>query len=192
MTYCFELEQKYVKEYQKLHCDTSFKNRGWIYGYGDGKATANNIHYIKKLVDKYQVKSLLDYGCGKAIHHVEKDLYTSIGVKSVALYDPAIPEFSKLSENVFDCVVCIDVLEHIPEQNLKHVFDQINNRAKYFIFFTISCNPSRDILSTGENAHITQKSTDWWLEQLKYISKPVYVVMSYNNRNLYFDLSAGT
>lgn len=192
MTYSKQLEQKYVQEYKKLHYDTSFKKRGWIYGYGDGKATANNIKHIKNLVEKYNAKSILDYGCGKAIHHIEKNLYADIGIHAVELYDPAILEFSQLTNNVLDGVVCVDVLEHVPEQNLEYVLKTIAARAKHFIFFTISCNPSRDILSTGENAHITQKNPEWWLKCLKILSIPTYAIISHNKINTYFNVLAGT
>lgn len=192
MTYSLQLEQKYVQEYQRLHLDTSFKKRGWIYGYGDGKATANNILYIKDLVEKYNAKSLLDYGCGKAIHHVEKDMYTNIGITDVGLYDPAIPEYATLPNTIFDCTVCVDVLEHIPEQNLDYVFDNIINRTKLFVFFMISCNPAREVLTTGENAHITQRSPEWWINKFKYFLLPTYAIMSHGKHNTYFDLTTGT
>lgn len=193
MTYSRELEEYYVEQYRCLHTDPSFIDRGWIYGYGDGKATADKMSHIKSLVDKYGAKSLLDYGCGKAIHHVEKKLYDEIGMYDVELYDPAVDKYSTLTGRILDCVVCVDVLEHIPEDNLDHTLGLILSKAKMFVFFAISCNPSRDILKDGSNAHVTLREPGWWVEKLSNHEVPIYAVMSHGKRkNTMFDIKAGS
>lgn len=191
MTYSKELEQKYIEEYQKMHTDLSFLKRGFVYGYGDGKATANRIKMIGKLVKMYKATSILDYGCGKAIHHLEKKVYDSIGIHDVGLYEPAIPEFSVMPNKTFDGVVCVDVMEHVPLENVQYTMDRIVMKAKKFVFFTISCNPSKEVLSDGTNAHITIKPPEWWVEMFSKYTTPIYAVISHGDKNRMVDMVKG-
>lgn len=192
MKYSIELEEYYINEYRKLHTDQTLLKRGWIYGYGDGKATADKLDYIKELITRYNAKSLLDYGCGKAIHHVEKKLYDSIGMHDVGLYDPAVESYKIMPDRTYDAVVCVDVMEHIPEQNIEHTLDTIVSKANLFVFFAISCNPARDKLSDGSNAHVTQKQPSWWLSKLSKYDTPIHVMTSHGKVNMYYDMKAGT
>ena len=192
MTYSTELALKYIEEYKKLHTDESFKRKGYVYGYGDGKIVANNYSYIANLIKKYEAISILDYGCGKAVGHVEKKLLSPLGIDSVALYDPAIPQWATLPEGTFDGVICTDVMEHIPEQNVDHVLDEIVSKSDKFVFFTISCNPARETLSTGENAHVTIKPPGWWAKKLKkYDSTKIYVKFSLGKQKIFMNISSG-
>lgn len=192
MSYSEELEQYYIRQYCKLHTDPKFLERGLTYGYGDGKATADKMSFIKDLIEKYNAQSLLDYGCGKAMHHVEKKIYDSIGMRDVELYDPAIEKYSILTDRILDCVVCVDVLEHVPEINLEHTLDKIVSKARLFVFFAISCNPARDILEDGSNAHITLYEPKWWIEKLSKYEIPIYAAISHSKRkNLFVELKTG-
>lgn len=187
MTYSKDLERKYIEEYKKLHADRSFLERGYRYGYGDGKTTADKIGIIGKIVKRHKAVSILDYGCGKAIHHIHKKVYDSIGIKEVGLYDPAIPQFSLMPNKTFEGVVCVDVMEHVPEPNVQYTLDKIIMKATKFVFFAISCNQARETLSTGENAHITVKEPDWWKEKLSIYTTPIYALLSHKDTNIVFD-----
>ena len=191
MTYSKELEEKYLEEYRKLHVDPSFIQRGFIYGYGDGKATANRIGIVERLVKRHKATSILDYGCGKAVHHLEKKVYEKIGITDVGLYEPAIEKFSVLPNRIFDGVVCVDVLEHVPEQNIQYTLDQIVMKASKFVFLTISCNKSKEKLSDGTNAHVTIKPPEWWIEKMSAYVTPIYAVMSHGEKNMFYDNKSG-
>jgi SAM-dependent methyltransferase len=57
--------------------------------------------------------SILDYGCGNGLFvtYLKKN-----GFSQAAGYDPYVREFSILTEYAqFDCVICNDVIEHIPD-----------------------------------------------------------------------------
>jgi hypothetical protein len=191
MSYSRELEQKYVLEYKKLHEDPSFLKKGYRYGYGDGRATHSKFDIISKIVKKYDAKSILDFGCGKAMHHNKEKIYDSMGIFEVGLYDPAIKEYETLYDRKYDGVVCVDVMEHIPEENVDFTISTALSRANLFAFFAISCNPARDRLSDGSNAHITIRTPEWWIDKYQNKEVDVYLEFSYNKKSVFVDVSAG-
>jgi len=89
-----------------------------------------------------------------------------------SLYDPAVEQYSVLPEGTFDAVICTDVLEHIEEEDVADVIQEIYSKANKFVYLGISNEPASSYLPDGRNAHVTQKSLDWWVEQtLPYADK---------------------
>lgn len=192
MTYSTELAEKYISEYRLLHTDPWFKKNGYVYGYGDGKVVVDSFPIINNLIRNHKAESILDYGCGKAVAHTVKNLFIQNGVNEVYLYDPAVDAYQTLPDKIFGGVICADVMEHIPEQNVDFVLDQVVSFADKFVFFVISCNPAKYNLKNGENVHITIKQPGWWLSKLKKYDKPIYAKFSYNKSNIFVDVMNGT
>ncbi len=85
-----------------------------------------HVEAIKRLIDEHGATTLLDYGSGKGRQ------YTSVvelgsractvpeawGVEAPACYDPAYSRHSALPAGRFDGVICTDVLEHCPEEDI--------------------------------------------------------------------------
>jgi len=127
-------------------------------------------------------KTLLDYGCGKAIPYSKKEC-KSIGLKkpvqelcnldSFALYDPAYPKYSKLTKKKYDIVVCTDVMEHIAEQDIDWVLKDILSHSKKTVFLNISCQPAlkhfKEGKFKGQNVHISVFDGVWWSDKVKNI-----------------------
>jgi len=143
---------KLLKQYQKMH--QSKKNF-------NGRSLKPHAEKINHYIEDLDLVTLLDYGSGKAKFHKKLNAV-------VTPYDPAVPEFQKLPDEDFDGVICTDVLEHVPEDELDDVLTQIFNRARYFVYFSISTKPAKKTLPNGENAHCTIKPEGWWEE---YISE---------------------
>ena len=87
-----------------------------------------------KIVKDNDCKTLLDYGCGKAIPYDkercrEVDLRNPIqelcSLESFDLYDPAYEKYAILPDKKYDVVVCTDVLEHVAEQDIDYVLTKI-------------------------------------------------------------------
>ena len=100
---------------------------------------------IKDLVDRYDAKTILDYGCGKGLQYKEPLPYASkdnwqtfdeyLGV-TVYKYDPCVPEHSTLPPvgTKFDGVICTQVLNSIPDDDMPWVRDLLEGYATKFCF----------------------------------------------------------
>jgi len=149
--------RKYLQQLKEIHSDKSLRT-----GFG-GK----NKHLGKfpKFMDSWNVKSLLDYGCGKG--HILAQLKESYPGVSIQGYDPALELFASLSSSNYDCVFSNDVLEHIEPEYIGQVLDHINTLSTKYIWLRIDTLPARKKLSDGRNAHLILETPQWWLEKIK-------------------------
>lgn len=121
---------------------------------------------IGMLIKTSNIKTVLDFGCGKAGCWNQYDLKGLWGLTEVALYDPGVESYNKLPEKRFDLVICTDVLEHVPEHLLNEVLTQITTRARKAVFCTISTRPASKTLVDGSNAHANVQNESWWRNKL--------------------------
>jgi hypothetical protein len=140
-----------------------------------GSSLGAHIVRIKRLIERTGARTILDYGAGKGMqyrpHKVIVDgQYVADGiaeywdVDEVRCFDPGYGPHSALPEGKFDGVICTDVLEHCPEEDLGWILDEIVGYAKDFVYLNVACFPARKTLPNGENAHITVRSPQWWRE----------------------------
>jgi SAM-dependent methyltransferase len=107
--------------------------------------------HIKNLVDRYQAKTILDYGCGKGLQYVDSLPYGDdinpvwttfdkwLGV-TVYKYDPCIEAFETLppAGTKFDGVICSQVLQTIPDQDLPWVSELLQSYTDKFCFVSLN------------------------------------------------------
>ena len=135
-----------------------------------GEALAEYKHNIFEIIKNNNVKTILDYGCGKAKFHSilfnnRKVPGSPMGV-NITSYDPAVAQFSNKPTGQYDLVLCIDVMEHVQEDKVDEVLKDIFSYGNK-VFLTITCYPAMQTLTNGKNAHYTVKEPDWWKEKLK-------------------------
>jgi hypothetical protein len=138
----------------------------------DGRSLLPHIGRIKKLVQRTAARTLLDYGCGKGTQYeqqledAEGRRYGSVaefwGVTQVHRYDPGFAPFSTLPESAFDAVICTDVLEHCPEEDMPWIIGELFHYARSFVYANVACYPAQKRLPSGENAHCTVQPAAWW------------------------------
>jgi hypothetical protein len=143
-----------IEQYRYLHDQGRF----------EGHSLRDHLPEIKRLVQEHEAKTLLDYGCGKAICWRKED--HGIGI-TPTLYDPGVRAWDKKPEGRFDGVICTDVLEHCEEP--EKVIAELIGYASKFLFIAISCIPSapKKKLPDGRPLHICIQSPDWWRARIK-------------------------
>ncbi len=139
----------------------------------NGRSLPRQAHRIRALIGKTAAKTILDYGCGKGTQYRPATLmengvprWNSMqeywGVDAIACYDPGYEPFSTLPQGKFDGVVCTDVLEHCPEEDLEWIAGELFSYARKFVFANVACYPARKTLPSGENAHCTILPVERW------------------------------
>lgn len=140
-------------EYRALNAQLHDSNL--LYGIGGGK----HADVVRKLAEKLQTTSILDYGCGKGF--LAKALPFPIWE-----YDPAIPG-KDASPRPADIVACTDVLEHIEPEHIRPVLADLRRCTRQVAYFVIHTGPSSKTLADGRNSHVLQHDRAWWTKKLK-------------------------
>lgn len=159
-----------LEEYKGLHKDpTMFP----------GKSVLKYVHYIRSILKDNRCKTLLDYGSGKGYLYEADHAYTKKNLTKaldkfwkldeVTCYDPGVEKFSKLPEGVFDGVIAVDVMEHIPTEDAEWVLDQIIGYASKTVFLNIACYQALKTFKNGKNVHVSVHSPDWWMDLLNKV-----------------------
>ena len=143
---------------------------------------------VKQNMQQEQIKTVLDYGGGGSDWDaINFDLNTGKSAKEffdleeVNTFEPARSLLKKIKS---DCVVCVDVLEHIFIEDIPKVVSELFSLSKKLLIVNVACYAAAALLPNGENAHITVRSPDWWKGVFDTISsnyKKVEVVLICSN-----------
>lgn len=136
--------------------ETLHRTRTW--GADGGKHT----EAVRQIIDEYQPKTILDYGCG------ENKLAESLTPIRVSGYDPGVRERATMPKPC-DLVISTDVLEHVEPDKLDAVLDHIWRLTGVVGYFVISTRLANAKLPDGRNAHLSVHDGSWWLEKLAAI-----------------------
>lgn len=138
-----------------------------------GKSLLPQAARIKRLIETTGALTILDYGSGKGQQYEPTQVTDGNGgmwpgvldywdVDEVVCYDPCYAAYSSLPEGTFDGVVCTDVLEHCPEEDMEWIIRELFAYAGRFVFANVACYPAGKRLPNGENAHCTIRPPPWW------------------------------
>lgn len=137
----------------------------------------------------------LDYGCGPAYAYQEEgrvafDTAQETG-STFTLYDPCHPPYDTFpTQSNFPGVICVDVIEHIPETDTKATLDYLFNVCTDWMFLFIStkegAHPFVDgPVETHESTHCTLKTRDEWVKIINRYAEtadfPVVLTTDYEN-----------
>jgi hypothetical protein len=164
---------------QSVQRGIDFQNSTKIW---NGHATVDYALEIKKYIDKYKSQSLLDYGCGKALHYVDLAVYSStsttfdkfINVSKIFKYDPCIKEFDTLpnKDMKFDATIAIQCLPYVPDDDIPWVIELLMHHTKDFCFVG-NQHPDKpmkkkklDLLD--KDAFRVTRDINWWETQFKH------------------------
>ena len=148
---------RYEQDYVELHKQGKFP----------GSTVVVYKDRIANIIKYHNAKTAIDFGCGKASPYHNDHLDEDWNV-DVALYDPFYEPHSKKPEGQYDIVICCDVVEHIPEEEVQDTLKQLFAYAKKAVVVTFCNRPAKKTLPiSGGNAHCTQRDRQWWEEQLQ-------------------------
>lgn len=133
-----------------------------------GHSIVPHLPKIAKLVERHRALNLLDYGCGKATQYRDLAVHKSWGGIKPVLFDVGVPRFSVRPETIFDGVICTDVMEHIAEEDVDSILQDVITFAAKFVFLSISTVPAKKWTDSGENVHLTVRPSNWWEAKIRH------------------------
>lgn len=146
------ISDKYRKQLHEVHASKKWGNSGASWAF-------EVVPYAEKL----GAKTLIDFGCGTG------SLKRAIANIDVIEYDPGIEGKDTLPYKPADMIVCTDVLEHIEPEFLDDTLKQIDSLYTKGAFLVIACNPAKETLPDGRNAHLIQEPPKWWASKFDNI-----------------------
>lgn len=165
---------EYMEMYREMHLNGDKSRSHSPEKTFNGRSLKYHLRDIRELISNCSAKSILDYGSGKGMVYKAKNFITRDGhtykgglaefwgVDEIVLYDPAYEPHNKLPEKTFNGVVCTDVVEHIPEEDLEWTVDELFGFANRFLFVSAAGFAAASKLPNGENAHCTLRPSEWW------------------------------
>jgi hypothetical protein len=156
-------------QYTQLHKDPSIFR---------GYSLSEHIPAIQTIVQNSNIKTLLDYGCGKAEMYDLHRLRQLWKLDSISLYDIGVPKYTSKPVGRFDMTVCVDVLEHIPLELLDQTMDELNKYTSKVLYLCVSCHPASKKLPDGRNAHLNVQTKEWWKQRIKQMD--VYTKLTFS------------
>ena len=146
-----------IPAYRELHRQGRFP----------GTSIGPYVEHIAELVRESGAQTLLDYGCGAGEQYT-KSAGTRRGASCRRSTIQRCQNSRVLPCGQFDGVICTDVLEHVPEDELDEVIADLVRLSRLWCFVSVCCRPAKPNknLPGGINAHVTIRPQAWWLDRL--------------------------
>ena len=144
--------EQLIENYKEKHAtDESYGTGGMV----------EHAYELELLLPKGS--TILDYGCGKGnmVNYLNRRDFSCTG------YDPAIPKFAEFPEQEFDAIICLDVLEHLMEDQVEDIFNGMKGMKPKYIVFHICHAEAIHKFPDGRNCHETVRPMVWWHEKMK-------------------------
>ena len=158
-----------IKKYKVFH-ENGIKNQPGFSTFL-GYSLTKWILKIQEIIKTNNCNSLLDFGCGKAFLYKNKfkigdkeftNLSELWNLKNIYLYDPGLEEYSDYPKGKYDGIICTDVVEHIPEDDVLNFIDELFKLSNKFIFVVIATMPASKYFDDGKNIHLSLKDQEEW------------------------------
>jgi hypothetical protein len=149
--------------------------------YFRGLSILQHKSQIAEIIREHDARSLLDYGCGAGdAYHAPHEVWKAWGISKlkIRLYDPAFPHWRHTITERYDGVLCSDVLEHVPEDEVDETVRTLFRHARKFVWASVCSRPAGKTFPDGTNLHVTQKPLQWWEDTFREHAdgKPFYLM----------------
>jgi Methyltransferase domain. len=130
--------------------ETIYKKNEWIYGSGENSLPENTVEYrkfLQKFLKDYEIKSVIDVGCGdwqfskfidwSGINYVGVDIVKSVIIKNKKEYEKENIHFYckdavRYTLSEADLIIIKDVLQHLSNKNVLKILRQLK-KFKYVL-----------------------------------------------------------
>ena len=147
------------------------------------KNAEQNYHgicnYVRHYIGDDKDIKLLDIGCGPGYSLNIAKAYDidSYGIDIVPELEPtwkcnnfnckvACCDAIPFEDSMFDIVVCLDVMEHIPEEGIDDTLNEIKRVGKHNGLNLINISLREEEFKYGnETLHVTVKPSKWWVNK---------------------------
>lgn len=157
------MKEKLVPLYRKMAADG---------GNFHGMSVLQHTGSIGRFIKSIGAKTLLDFGCGRGDAYRSPDrVYREWGLHrpDVTLYDPSFKGINTLpaAGRQFDVVLCSDVLEHVPAEEVDAFVARLFSYAKLGVWASVCTRPAKKFFPDGTNLHVTLQPFSWWEEKFR-------------------------
>ncbi len=150
-----------------------------------GMFTWKNRERIKYIIDRFDIKTILDYGCGRGKQYTNVDEETGQTLEQywgnpvVTKYDPCVRWFKQEPVGKFDLVICIQVLGSIPVVDKPWVVDRLYGFASKVVFVAERLViPGKEIYKSMQKEMGYGMSRAQWLDLLRKPESDIHLFTS--------------
>jgi SAM-dependent methyltransferase len=148
----------------------------------------------------------LDIGCGvgRGIKYAVEKGYEAYGCdisKNIGKFwkDLGISERCRVcpatnlpyEDGEFDLVLCMDVLEHIPEYDIHDAISEMERVGSRLFIVAVALVDERQPVAKRITTHITIRSASWWKEQFRKVGIQIRVDGEKNDHWWFYGLKRG-
>ena len=123
----FNFPESYVKSVE-AGAEFHKKYKTWA-----GKGTMQYYDTIKEIVETNNIKTVLDFGCGKGLQYSKFNLDKDLGF-TVTAYDPCIHGLENWPTGKFDLVMALDCISLIDVKDYRWIYQNFVQWADKAVF----------------------------------------------------------
>lgn len=145
-----------------------------------GKGTLQYKEYLKNLIQRYNIKTVLDFGCGKGAQYSKFNLDKELGIE-VTQYDPCIHGLESWPIGKWDMVIALDCLKAIDKKDIDWLYDQFISWADKCIFIATQTefDPKKDKTDLYKDLDRVEQTLDLVPTNFKKFHNPDFWIMDH-------------
>lgn len=153
---------KDLELYEQLHKERHYGDTG-----------LNYLEDVLSFIRSTGAIQILDFGAGTG--SLAEQLHHKYNI-SIDQFDPCYDGKRNIPKNEYDLIITTDVLEHIYEDEIENLFEEMLSLQPKFMYHAISTRKARILLPDNSNCHKTIKSAEWWQAKIIDIVKPIEII----------------